>query len=71
MKTYEHTTVDWELIKSGVCERIDVIAATMGEKCDASAEVKEKLWIDLVKPNVLLLAQFCSNITCDDVEDAK
>ena len=60
------TTPNWERLKIDVRERIDALAATMGDRCNAPPELKAKLWTDLVLPNVRLLSEFCANVTFDD-----
>jgi|SRR3990172_10001399 len=65
------TAPDWERIKIEVRERIDALAATMSDRCNASPELKSKLWSDLVLPNVRLLAEFCANVTFDDADDVE
>jgi hypothetical protein len=57
---------NWERLKIDVRERIDALAATMSNRCNAPPELKAKLWSDLIRPNVKLLAEFCSNVTFDD-----
>jgi len=57
---------DWERLKIDVRERIDALAATMDGRCNAPPELKAKLWSDLIRPNVKLLAEFCSNVSFDD-----
>ena len=57
---------NWERLKIDVRERIDALAATMSDRCNAPPELKSKLWTDLVRPNVKLLAEFCSNVTFDE-----
>lgn len=56
-----------ERLKIDVRERIDALAAaTMSDRCNAPPELKAKLWTDLVRPNVKILVEFCSNVTFDD-----
>jgi hypothetical protein len=57
------TTPNWERLKIDVRERIDALAMTMSDKCNAPPELKAKLWTDLVLPNVRLLSEFCANVT--------
>jgi hypothetical protein len=59
-------TLDWEYLEAEVTERIRALAATMGDKCDAPAELKAKLYADLIQPNVRLLAEFCTNVAFTD-----
>ena len=59
-------TPDWAAIEGDVVERIRALAATMSDTCDAPAELKAKIWSDLIQPNVELLAEFCANITFED-----
>ena len=62
------TAPNWERLKIDVRERIDALAATMSDRCNAPPELKAKLWTDLVLPNVRLLSEFCANVTFDDDE---
>lgn len=64
------TAPNWERLKIDVRERIDALAATMSDKCNAPPELKAKLWSDIVLPNVRLLAEFCTNVRFDDDEQA-
>src|SRR3990167_8520726 len=41
---------NWERLKIDVRERIDALAATMSNRCNAPPELKSKLWTDLVRP---------------------
>ena len=57
---------NWERLKIDVRERIDALAGIMSDRCSESPERKAKLWSDLIRPNVKLLAEFCSNVSFDD-----
>jgi len=63
------TAPDWKRLKIDVRERIDALAATMSDMCNAPPELKAKLYTDLVLPNVRLLSEFCANVTFDDDDD--
>jgi hypothetical protein len=63
---------DWENLEHEVVERIRALAAMMGDKCDAPAALKAKIYADLVRPNFRLLADFCANVAFSDAdEDAR
>jgi len=62
----EVTAPNWERLKIDVRERIDALAATMSDRCNAPSELKAKLYTDLILPNVRLLSEFCANVTFDD-----
>jgi hypothetical protein len=57
---------NWERLKIEVRERIDALAATMSDRCNAPPELKAKLYADLILPNVRLLAEFCLNVQLEE-----
>ena len=59
----------WDELERDIVERIHVLRAVCDERCDASQEVKEMLWHDLVLPNLELLSNFCSNVKFTDEDE--
>lgn len=64
-------TPDWANLEAEVVERIRAIAAAFSNKLDAPPELRAKIWNDLALPNLRLLAEFVSNVTFNDDENAE
>jgi hypothetical protein len=57
---------EWSRLECEVSERIRALSAATSDKFNAPAELREKIYNDLVLPNVRLLAEFCLNVQIDE-----
>jgi hypothetical protein len=57
---------DWSRLECEVSERIRALSAATSDKLNAPAELREKIYNNLVLPNVRLLAEFCTNVQIGD-----
>lgn len=56
---------DWGRLESEVVERIRALSAATSDHLNAPSDLRDRIWNDLVVPNVRLLAEFCTNVTFD------
>ena len=64
----KNRNVDWERLERDVVARIRALAAVCSDKLNAPAELRERIWEDLVLPNARLLAEFCTNVHVEEDE---
>jgi cell division FtsZ-interacting protein ZapD len=58
--------LDWEGLEQEVVERLRMLKAAVSDKLEASPAIRQKIFEDLVLPNVALLAEFCANVTIEE-----
>lgn len=58
--------VAWERLERDVVTRIRVLAAVMMPKFAGGQELQQKLYNDVVLPNLRLLGEFCASVQIEE-----
>jgi hypothetical protein len=60
------STIDWERLEREVTDRIRVLQASLSSKVSAPPDLRDRIYQDLVIPNVRLLGEFCMNVQIEE-----
>lgn len=62
--------IDWKSIRKAVALRISLLEFTCKKALDGDHPLNQKIFDDLIRPNLKLLASFCEAVTIDRHDDA-
>lgn len=57
----------WRKLEHDVVARIRALEVISSDKVNMNDELRDKVWDDLVMPNLELLAEFCGNVDLDEL----